>query len=392
MHRIIAPHGGTLVDRVVPDADRPALLRKAAALPRVRLNRWQRSDLDLIAVGALSPLEGFLTGADYERVVAEMRLADGTVWAVPVTLDVDATTASRLGNGAEVALEDPEGRIAGVMEVAEVFGWDPELEASRVYRTRDGAHPGVAYLRERGPRLLGGRVRLLQPAAAEFPEHHRTPAQTRAVFAERGWRTIVAFQTRNPIHRAHEYLTKCALETVDGLLIHPLVGETKAGDIPADVRMRCYEVLIENYYPKQRVLLSTLPAAMRYAGPREAIWHALIRKNYGCSHFIVGRDHAGVGSYYGTYDAQEIFEEFEPEEIGIAPVKFEHTFYHTGLREMVSDKTSPGPAEAHLSLSGTRVREMLSAGQDLPAEFTRPEVSAILRQYYQNEAAPARRA
>ena len=383
MHPIVPPHGGKLVNRVGPEAERTALLDRARSLPRVPLNRRQHSDLDLIAVGALSPLAGFLTRPDYERVVAEMRLSDGTVWALPVTLDVDAGTAARLGAGAEVALEDPGGAIVATMEVHEVFDWDPSAEAREVYGTEDDAHPGVAYLRRRGPKLVGGPITLLQPSNPEFPEHHREPAQTRALFAERGWTTVVAFQTRNPIHRAHEYLTKCALEMVDGLMIHPLVGETKEGDIPADVRMRCYEVLLEKYYPRDRVVLSTLPAAMRYAGPREAIWHALVRKNYGCSHFIVGRDHAGVGSYYGTYDAQKIFDEFEPDEIGILPVKFEHTFFHTGLKEMVSDKTSPGPREAHMFLSGTKVRETLTEGRSLPPEFTRPEVSHILMEHYE---------
>ncbi|MGD8376947.1 MAG: sulfate adenylyltransferase [Acidobacteriota bacterium] len=383
MHQIVAPHGGTLVNRLAPEADRPSLLRKAEELPRLTVNRRQRSDLDLIAVGALSPLQGFMAREDYHRTVAEMRLANGTVWAVPVTLDVDAETAGRLAAGGTVALQDGDGAIVATMEIQDVFDWDPALEARNVYRTEDAAHPGVAYLRERGPKLVGGPITMLNPAVPEFPDHHRDPAQTRALFAERGWATVVAFQTRNPIHRAHEFLTKCALELTDGLLIHPLVGETKAGDIPADVRMRCYEVLLDRYYPRERVVLSTLPAAMRYAGPREAIWHAIIRKNYGCSHFIVGRDHAGVGNYYGTYDAQEIFDEFAPGELGIEPMKFEHTFYHTGLKEMVSNKTSPGPKEAHLFLSGTKVRAMLDAGEDLPAEFTRPEVSEILRRHYQ---------
>ena len=381
----LPPHGGTLVNRVATEPDRSRLVERAAGFPKVALNIRQRSDLDLIAVGALSPLEGFLGRADYERVVREMRLANGTVWALPVTLDVDEAMAKRLGKGADLALTDDASQVVGTMVVDEVYGWDPALEARLVYQTEETAHPGVAYVMARGPKLLGGKVTLLRKSAAEFPAHHREPAQTRAIFAERGWKTVVAFQTRNPIHRAHEYLTKVALETVDGLLIHPLVGETKGDDIPADVRMRCYEALLQNYYPKERVLLSTLPAAMRYAGPREAIWHSLMRRNYGCTHFIVGRDHAGVGKYYGTYDAQKIFDQFEPEEIGITPVKFEHTFFHTGLKEMVSDKTSPGPKELHLALSGTKVREMLAAGQDLPTEFTRLEVSRILMDHYREQ-------
>ena len=381
MHHIIPPHGGTLVDRVAPEADRAASLERAGGLTPIPLNPRQHSDLDLIAVGALSPLQGFMGRADYERVVREMRLADGTVWSLPVTLDVSAELAGKLQAGEEAALV-ADGDIVGTIEIGEIFDWDRELEAKEVYRTDDAAHPGVGYLQERGPKLVGGRVTLLRRATPEFPEHHREPAQTRALFQKNDWTTVVAFQTRNPIHRAHEFLTKCALELTDGLMIHPLIGETKKGDIPADVRMRCYETLLDKYYPKDRVVLSTLPAAMRYAGPREAIWHALIRKNYGCSHFIVGRDHAGVGSYYGTYDAQEIFDGFEADEIGITPMKFEHTFFHTELKEMVSNKTSPGPKEKHLFLSGTKVREMLENGEDLPGEFTRPEVSRILKAHY----------
>ncbi len=383
MDTLIAPHGGRLVNRMAAGAERAGLLDRARNLPAISLNARQRSDLDLMAVGALSPLEGFMVQADYQRVVQEMRLASGAVWAVPVTLDADAEAAERAKSAGEAALVDESGEPVAVMKVEDVYDWDRALEARQVYRTEDDAHPGVAYLGTRAAKLLGGAITLLRKSAPEFADYHMEPAQTRALFAERGWRTVVAFQTRNPIHRAHEYLTKVALETVDGLLIHPLVGETKQGDIPADVRMRCYQVLIDHYYPKDRTALSTLPAAMRYAGPREAIWHAILRKNYGCSHFIVGRDHAGVGSYYGTYDAQQIFDEFEPQEIGITPVKFEHTFFHTELKEMVSDKTSPGPKEAHLFLSGTKVREMLSAGEDLPPEFTRPEVSRILKEHYQ---------
>jgi len=383
MDSIIAPHGGSLVNRMAAPAERDALLKRTNELPTLSLNTRQRSDLDLMAVGALSPLQGFMVQADYQRVLKEMRLASGIVWSVPVTLDADPEVADRARSTGEAALVDESGVPVAIMKVEDVYDWDPALEARQVYRTEDDAHPGVAYLSTQSAKLVGGTITLLRKSTPEFPEYHLEPAATRALFVERGWKTVVAFQTRNPIHRAHEYLTKCALETVDGLLIHPLVGETKRGDIPAEVRMRCYQVLIDHYYPKDRTALSTLPAAMRYAGPREAIWHALLRKNYGCSHFIVGRDHAGVGNYYGTYDAQQIFDEFEPQELGISPVKFEHTFFHTGLKEMVSNKTSPGPKEAHLFLSGTKVRELLAAGEDLPPEFTRPEVSRLLKAHYQ---------
>lgn len=383
MDSIIAPHGGSLVNRMAAPAERDALLKRTSELPTLSLNTRQRSDLDLMAVGALSPLQGFMVQADYQRVLKEMRLASGIVWSVPVTLDAAPEVADRARSTGEAALVDESGVPVAIMKVEDVYDWDPALEARQVYRTEDDAHPGVAYLSTQSAKLVGGTITLLRKSTPEFPDYHLEPAATRALFAERGWKTVVAFQTRNPIHRAHEYLTKCALETVDGLLIHPLVGETKQGDIPAEVRMRCYQVLIDHYYPKDRTALSTLPAAMRYAGPREAIWHALLRKNYGCSHFIVGRDHAGVGNYYGTYDAQQIFDEFEPQELGISPVKFEHTFFHTGLKEMVSNKTSPGPKEAHLFLSGTKVRELLAAGEDLPPEFTRPEVSRLLKAHYQ---------
>ncbi len=384
MHSIIPPHGGKLINRVASDPQRQELLERAGRLPQLSLNTRQHSDLELMAVGALSPLEGFMGQADYERVIKEMRLDNGTAWALPVTLDAEAAVAARAKNEGEAALVDPAGEIVAVLKVQDVYDWDPAHEARQVYRTDDVAHPGVAYLMEgRGPKLVGGSITLLRRSTPEFSEYHLDPEDSRDMFEKRGWETVVAFQTRNPIHPAHEYLTKCALETVDGLLIHPLIGETKPGDIPADVRMRCYQALLDRYYPKSRVALSTLPAAMRYAGPREAIWHAILRKNYGCSHFIVGRDHAGVGDYYGTYDAQKIFDEFDAKEIGIVPVKFEHTFFHTQLGEMVSDKTSPGPKEAHLFLSGTKVREMLAAGVDLPPEFTRPEVSEILKKHYQ---------
>ena len=375
----IAAHGGMLVNRWAPDEDRRRWLAEAGKLPSIRLNRREVSDLEMIAVGAFSPLEGFLGEADHESVVARMRLASGLPWSIPVTLAVSADEAERLSPGTDVALLEDGGRPLAILHLAEKYRPDKHREAAEVYRTTEEAHPGVKAVYDQGEVYLGGKVTALdRPSGIQFPEHRLDPADTRAAFAARGWRRIVAFQTRNPIHRAHEYLQKCALEACDGLLIHPLVGETKSDDIPADVRMKCYQVLIDRYYPKDRVLLSVLPANMRYAGPREAIFHSLIRKNYGCTHFIVGRDHAGVGSYYGTYDAHYIFDEFEPREIGIQPLFYEHTFWCNACEGMGSSKTCPHGNDDHVSLSGTKVREMLGRGERPPMEFSRPEVADVL--------------
>lgn len=371
-----APHGGRLIDRTVSGDEAAALRERARELPALRLSARQLSDLNLIANGAFSPLEGFMTRDEYERVVDEMRLANGAPWTIPVTLAVNVDDAP--AEGSEVALYGADGALRGTMDVREVFGYDKSREARNVYRTEEAAHPGVAAVLAQGDRLVGGTVTALADEQRERGPYAFTPTQTRAIFAAKGWRTIVGFQTRNPVHRAHEYIQKCALETVDGLLLHPLVGETKSDDVPADVRMRCYEALLANYYPSDRVQLATLPAAMRYAGPREAIFHALVRKNYGCTHFIVGRDHAGVGSYYGTYDAQRLFNEFAPDELGIIPLKFENSFYCRRCEAMASEKTCPHDAADHVALSGTAVRALLRAGELPPPEFSRPEVARIL--------------
>ena len=375
----IKPHGGELVQRVLTGEERAEALERALTLKGLQVQSLMNlSDLELLATGALSPLTGFMVREDYDRVVQEMRLYGGLIWSIPVTLAVTEDEAESISEGEDIALWQQETPLA-IMTVAEKYQRDPAKEAREAYRTEDEAHPGVARLHRHGNTLLGGEIWLLNwPQPREFPEFRHTPAQTRRMFARRGWRRIVGFQTRNPIHRAHEYIQKTALEITDGLLLHPLVGETKADDIPAEVRMRSYEAILRDYYPADRVLLGVFPAAMRYAGPREAIFHALARKNYGCTHFIVGRDHAGVGNYYGTYDAQNIFEESEPEEIGITPLFFDYTFYCRKCGAVVSAKTCPHSKEDWIYLSGTQVRQMLERGEMLPEEFTRPEVSKIL--------------
>ncbi|MGQ0794451.1 MAG: sulfate adenylyltransferase [Deltaproteobacteria bacterium] len=383
MSNSIAPHGGKLVNRILDGEAKSEAIGKSKSLKTLTVSARVISDMELISIGAMSPLEGFMGRADYESVVERMRLANGAAWSIPIALPVSADEAAALKEGEDLALVDQSQNLIAILHLEEKFGYDKQREASLVYRTTDAEHPGVKVVYAQGDVLLGGKISLVNmPANLEFPEYRRAPAQTRALFQEKGWKKIVAFQTRNPIHRAHEYLQKCALEMMDGLMIHPIVGETKSDDIPADIRMKCYEVLIENYYPKDRVVLSVLPAAMRYAGPREAIFHALMRQNYGCTHFIVGRDHAGVGNYYGTYDAHKIFDEFAPAELGITPIFFDHTFYCQRCGGMASIKTCPCPKENHLILSGTKVREMLRNKQDLPLEFTRPEVGRVLMAAY----------
>jgi sulfate adenylyltransferase len=376
----IHPHGGVLINRLLTGAAREQALQDSATLEKIVLSETNLCDLEMIATGALSPLTGFMTRADYAPVVHDMHLANGLPWTIPVTLPVTAEQAARIQTGDRVALLEGD-RVLALLTVQDKYSYDKQDEAVNVYRTDDGAHPGVARLYKQGDVLLGGDVDVIDlPNAARttFSDIRLTPTETRALFAERNWRRIVGFQTRNPIHRAHEYIQKSALEIVDGLLLHPLVGETKSDDIEASVRIESYRAIVDAYYPASRVVLSVFPAAMRYAGPREAIFHALARKNYGCTHFIVGRDHAGVGKYYGTYDAHYIFDEFSPEALGITPLFFEHTFYCKRCGGVVSLKTCPHDASEHITLSGTQVREILARGELLPPEFTRPEVSRIL--------------
>jgi len=380
---MIPAHGGTLIDRVVPAAKRAELAQIAADLPKIELNSRETTDLGLIANGAMSPLEGFMTRAEFDSVLKSMRLPNGLAWPLPVTLTLKSDALASHAVPFDAALVDGDGNVVGVIHVEEIFTADLKTTAESALATSDDAHPGVGYLKEFGTTYAGGKVTVLDvPSHAPFEEYDLSPRQTRELFERNGWRTICAFQTRNPIHRAHEYLIKCALETVDGFLIHPAMGETKSDDIPADIRMQCYLALGKHYFPEKHVALSTFPYAMRYAGPREAILHAILRQNYGCTHFIVGRDHAGVGNYYGTYDAQHIFLEFRKEELAIEPVFFEHSFFCKRCEGMASQKTCPHGQEDRVFLSGTKVREMLVNGEKLPGEFTRREVAEILERHY----------
>jgi sulfate adenylyltransferase len=383
----IPPHGGTLINRIATPEQRQSFLAEAPAMPHLRLSERTQSDLELIAVGGFSPLQGFMSQQEYLAVVRDMHLPNGLPWTIPITLPVAQEVADQLKVGSLVALDRADGKMIGVLELAEKFTYDKELEAQQVYRTTDDKHPGVKVLYEQGEVYLAGAVWLLERLPhPQFPQYQIDPEQARAMFQAKGWHTVVGFQTRNPIHRAHEYIQKCALEIVDGLFLHPLVGATKSDDIPADVRMRCYEIVLEKYYPRDRVILAINPSAMRYAGPREAVFHAILRKNYGCTHFIVGRDHAGVGNYYGTYDAQHIFREFSPGALGITPLMFEHAFYCTRTQSMATSKTSPSTPEERIHLSGTKVRELLSRGEMPPPEFTRPEVAQELMKAMGNKS------
>ncbi|MBZ0171159.1 MAG: sulfate adenylyltransferase [Phycisphaerales bacterium] len=383
MSGLIKPHGGTLVNRVAqPDAV-AALTKEAEGLTRIDLSAKQSCDVEMIGIGAFSPLQGFMGRADFNSVIKNMTLANGDIWPIPITL---STEEGKAKEGDRVALYAPNGVLQAVMTVEEVYPHDRVKEATIFFSKAgddDGKHPGAEAVKAEGPVCLAGPIDVVttcvDPDGPEaFLDHRLTPAQTRAAFEKRGWKTVSAFQTRNPIHRAHEYLCKCAQEITDGILIHPLVGETKPGDIPADVRMRCYQTLIKDYFVDERTMLTVMPAAMRYAGPREAILHALVRKNYGVTHFIVGRDHAGVGSYYGTYDAQNIFDGLCSDNLGIEPLKFEHAAFSKKAQGMVSGKTFPKIEGDQIFLSGTKVRDLLKAGERPPAEFTRPEVADIL--------------
>jgi sulfate adenylyltransferase len=385
--RLIPPHGGRLVDLMVDDpAKKQKLVRESKGLSRIRLSTLEFSDLIMLGTGAFSPLEGFMTGSDYRSVLGNMRLADGTLWPLPVTITIDDTVDYKTGD--TVALISPyTGEVAGNLYVEDIFHFDNKAEAIASFGTNDTSHPGAKKLDCPGKYHIGGRVRVFTEGG--YPENfsaYARPSEVRDIFVARKWKTIVAFQTRNPIHRSHEYLTKVVLETSDGIFIHPIVGKLKEGDIPAEIRMRCYEVLIDNYYPEDKVLLKVYPMEMRYAGPKEAVLHAIIRQNYGCSHIVIGRDHAGVGDFYGPFEAQEIFDAFSDDDLLIKPVKMGWTFYCQKCKSMASFKTCPHPDKDHIMISGTKLRTMLSSGQCPPEYIIRKEVADILIDYYKGSA------
>jgi len=381
----IPPHGGNLVPLLVEGAELDQGLDKAQHLPQITMTSREVSDLIMLGMGAFSPLTGFMAQKDYRGVLTEMRLHDGTFWPVPITLAVSEERAQALKEGQEVALKDEAtGEIMGILLLEEKFSYDKRREARQVFLTESTEHPGVNKLQQQGDVLLAGPVTVLSEGEypSRFSHHYARPAEVRRIFEQRGWSRVAAFQVRNPIHRSHEYCTKIALEVSDGLFIHPLVGALKADDTPAEVRIRCYEVLLENYYPKDRVVMRVYPMEMRYAGPREALLHAIIRQNFGCSHLIVGRDHAGVGNYYGPFDAQKIFETLKPDDLQIKPLNIDWTFYCYKCEGMASLKTCPHRPEDRCLISGTELRRLLSKGEMPPPEFSRPEVLEILIDYY----------
>ena len=384
---LVPPHGGQLKPLLIPESERTEAIEKAKSLPSVRLTSRETSDLIMLAIGAFSPLDGFMTQADYKGVVNDMQMTDGTLWPIPITLSVPKEQAGSLTIGDEIALIDDESdAVMGSMTIKEKFSYDKKHEAKNVFKTDDENHPGVAKIYTQHDVLLGGPVKVFSEGdyPQQFGDYYARPAETRAIFEKHGWHRIAGFQTRNPIHRSHEYVTKIALEVMDAVLIHPLVGKLKEGDIPADIRMKCYEVLIENYYVTENIVLKVYPMEMRYGGPREAILHAIFRQNFGCSHLIIGRDHAGVGNYYGPFDAQKIFDEIPDNALHIQPLNIDWTFWCHKCEGMASMKTCPHGKDDRVLISGTKVREMLDQGEMPPKEFTRPEIGQILMDYYQS--------
>jgi sulfate adenylyltransferase len=387
MSNLVPPHGGQLKPLLLDEEEHKTELENAGSLTQVRMSSRETSDLIMLGIGAFSPLDGFMRQEDYDGVVETMHLNDGTLWPIPITLSADKNKADGIKINDEIALIDDEtDELMGTMKVEQKFKYDKKHEATNVFRTDDEAHPGVAKIYAQSEIYLAGPVKVL--SESEYPdrfrEYYARPAETRAIFAQMGWNTVAGFQTRNPIHRSHEFVTKIALEVSDGILIHPLVGKLKADDIPADIRMKCYEVLLENYYPKDRVVCKVYPMEMRYGGPREAVLHAIFRQNFGCSHLIIGRDHAGVGNYYGPFDAQKIFEEIEEDELEIKPLNIDWTFWCYKCEGMASMKTCPHGKADRLLISGTKLREMLASGERPAKEFSRPEVIDKLMEYYKS--------
>ncbi|MBM4142136.1 MAG: sulfate adenylyltransferase [Lentisphaerae bacterium] len=386
---LVRPHGGILKPLLLTGEALDEARARAASLPVVHMSSRETSDLIMLAVGAFSPLDGFMRRDDYRGVVRDMHMSDRTLWPVPITLSPKPGDPD-VQEGDQVALMDEEsGELMGTLRIEEKYGYDKRAEARGVFGTEDEAHPGVAKVYAQGEVLLGGPVRVFSELRypETYGEYYARPADTRRVFAEKGWKTVAAFQTRNPIHRSHEYCTKIALEICDGILIHPIVGKLKGDDIPADVRMDCYRALLDKYYPRDRVVCRVYPMEMRYGGPREAVLHAIFRQNYGCSHLIVGRDHAGVGKYYGPFDAQNIFDRIPADELEIRPLKIDWTFWCRACEGMASTKTCPHAKEERVLISGTELRAMLDEGRRPPHEFTRPEVADILMAYYRKAQA-----
>jgi sulfate adenylyltransferase len=390
MSKLVKPHGGgELKPLLLAGEALAAELERAQSLPKVRMSSRETGDLVMLGIGGFTPLDGFMTHADWQGVCDGYKMASGLFWPIPITLSTDEVTAQGIKEGSDVALVDGEtGEIMGTMKITEKCSIDKAHECMMVYKTTDLEHPGVKMVMEQGPVNLAGPVKVLSTGSfkQEYGDQFMTPAETRALFDSKGWATIAAFQTRNPMHRSHEYLAKIAVEICDGVLVHSLLGKLKPGDIPADVRSKAIGALIDKYFVKNTVVQAGYPLDMRYAGPREALLHALFRQNYGCSHLIVGRDHAGVGDYYGPFDAHHIFDEIPKDALETKPLKIDWTFWCYKCGGMASMKTCPHGKEDRLLLSGTKLRKALSEGEDVPAEFSRPEVLAMLREYYANLA------
>ena len=390
MSNLVLPHGaGSLKPLLLPEAERAEELQRAGRLQQVPLSSREVSDLFMLGMGAYTPLDGFMGETDWRGCCEHMRLADGLFWPIPITLSCTQDLGDKIDIGEDVALVDGEtGETLGILTVEEKYSIDRDFECSHVFRTTDNAHPGVAKVMSQGPVNLGGSVRAL--SEGHFPETYAglyfRPAETRAMFLEKGWSNVAAFQTRNPMHRSHEHLAKIAIEICDGLLIHQVLGALKPGDIPAEVRVAAIDALTKNYFVPGTVLQAGYPIEMRYAGPREALLHAVFRQNFGCSHLIVGRDHAGVGDYYGPYDAHHIFDTLPEGSIKTQPLKIDITFYCYKCNGMATGKTCPHTAADRLAISGTRLREMFANGESIPPEFSRPEVVAVLREYYDDPA------